>query len=119
MTQARSKEGFTLLEVMVAIAIIGGLMVTLLGTLNYHLDVASTQRTVTTAVLLGRQKLHEAQRENKVERGNFQEPYEDYSYVVTLTPTMYPGVMELAVEVSKDKERVLLKELLRNEALGR
>ncbi|MFC1769930.1 type II secretion system protein [Nitrospirota bacterium] len=119
MTLPRAKEGFTLLEVMVAIAIIAGLMVTLLGTLNHHLDVASSQETITTAVLLGRQKLHDAQRESLVEKGNFESPYEDYAYAVTLTETMYPGVFELAVEVRKDNELVLLKELLRNEAMGR
>jgi prepilin-type N-terminal cleavage/methylation domain-containing protein len=48
------RDGFTLLEVLIAIAIVGSLLVTLIYTLNYHLGLAERQKTITIATLLRR-----------------------------------------------------------------
>lgn len=114
-------RGFTLIEVVVALAIVSILLTTLLYTLNLHLSVASTHETVTRAVLLARQKLVESRHKGELgDSGRFAPPYEDYAYVVTLsTVTLMPGVdvLELAVTVTGQKERVVLKEALRSESL--
>jgi general secretion pathway protein I len=109
----RYAEGFTLLEVMVALAIVGGLLVTLLYTVAHHLDAAERHETVTKAVLLARQKLAEAQQTAEPDEGAFEEPDQGYEWKVEIKETPFPEVNELAVIVTKDKERVVLRELLR------
>jgi len=54
------KDGdFTLLEVMIALAVLAGVVVTVLSTLNYHLGVASRSSDLVTASILGRTKTEE------------------------------------------------------------
>jgi prepilin-type N-terminal cleavage/methylation domain-containing protein len=40
------QKGFTLLEVMISLAIVGGLLLTMIYSLNYHLGVAERQIVV-------------------------------------------------------------------------
>ena len=49
-------EGFTLLEVMIALAVLAGVVVTVLSTLNYHLGVASRSSDLVTASILGKKQ---------------------------------------------------------------
>ena len=51
------ERGFTLLEVLIALAIVGGLLVTLIYTLNYHLGLVERQETITVATLLAKNKM--------------------------------------------------------------
>lgn len=60
MTMHRSDRGFTLLEVMVALAIIATALVTLLGTHLMSLNLAQKNREQTLAALLARQKMEGA-----------------------------------------------------------
>ena len=53
----RSLTGFTLLEIMIAVAIIGGLLVSLIYSLNYHLGIAERHEFATVASLLAKDKL--------------------------------------------------------------
>lgn len=55
MNRAGKDSGFTLLEIMIALAILAGVVTAVLGTLNYHLDVASQSRKTLTATLLGKE----------------------------------------------------------------
>lgn len=59
MTTHRSDKGFTLLEVMVALAIIATSLVTLLGTHLLSLDLAQKHKDQTMAAMLARGKLEE------------------------------------------------------------
>ena len=52
-----SKKGFTLLEVLIALAIVGGLLVTLIYSLNYHLGLVERQEIITVATLLAKGKM--------------------------------------------------------------
>lgn len=53
----RFKSGFTLLEVLVALALLAGVATTALVTFNRHLALAVEDRETTTALLLARSKL--------------------------------------------------------------
>ena len=109
------REGFTLLEVMIALAIVGGLLVTLIYTLNYNLDIASRHEIITTATMLAKDMIADVETGGKsidIE-GKFPEPYEDYHYKVDIKDSKYPGVSEIAVTVDRDKERVKLTKLVR------
>lgn len=52
-------KGFTLLEIMIALAIMAGVILTVITSFNYHLSVVSRDREETIAVLLARAKLEE------------------------------------------------------------
>jgi general secretion pathway protein I len=109
-----SDYGFTLLEVMVALAVAGGLLVTLLYTLNYHLSIADRHETLTVAMMLGEEKMSEAKQSPLNSEGQFDKPHLDYSYKVDIKKYPYPGVSEIWVEVKREKETVLLKDLIRS-----
>jgi general secretion pathway protein I len=59
MNAHRSNRGFTLLEVMVALAIIATALVTLLGTHLTNLNLAYENQEQTMAAMLARQKMEE------------------------------------------------------------
>ena len=42
-------NGFTLLEILIALAIVGGLLVTVIASLNYHLGIVERHETITVA----------------------------------------------------------------------
>lgn len=52
-------KGFTFIEVMVALAILSGVIVTVITTLNYHLTVVERLRKTTYAAMLARVKIEE------------------------------------------------------------
>ena len=54
-----SRAGFTLLEVMVSVAIIGIALVTLIGSQSQSISIATISRFETTASLLARKKMTE------------------------------------------------------------
>ena len=60
MTLQRSNNGFTLLEVMVALAIIATALVTLLGSHLISLNLAQKHKEQTMETLLARQKMEES-----------------------------------------------------------
>jgi general secretion pathway protein I len=116
---AKGRKGFTLLEVMIAVAIAGGLLVTLLYTLNYHLDIAQRHEAVTVATMLGREKLAGVRDKPGNSEGEFPEPFEGYSFKAELKGSSYPGISEINVMVTDGEEKVVLKEFIRGEALGK
>ncbi len=78
--------GFTLLEVMVAVAIISIALVTLIGSQSQSVSLAGVSRVTLTASRLAREKLTElalADAENLgAESGRFDEPFADYRWQV-------------------------------------
>jgi general secretion pathway protein I len=107
------ERGFTLLEVMVALALVGGLLVTVIYTLNYHLGIAERHETETVALMLCKNKFYELDKDASDEEGAFPEPYSDYRYEVKVGDSAYPGIVEVSVTVTKGKEKATLKELLK------
>jgi general secretion pathway protein I len=105
--------GFTLLEVMISLAIIAGLLVTLTYTLNYHLGIAGRQRGVTVCTYLAKAKLYEIELNPAAGKGVFPKPYSDYSYETTVKDSSFPGMSEISVVVRGGKEDMTLSELIR------
>ncbi|MBI4688677.1 MAG: type II secretion system protein [Nitrospirae bacterium] len=104
------KAGFTLLEIMISLGIIGVLLITLIYTLNYHLGIVERHETITTASLLAREKIEEKYSGEK--KGTFPEPYSSYSYEIGLSESAYPGVSEISVVVRRDKEEIRFAKLI-------
>lgn len=108
-----SGKGFTLLEVMISLAIVGGLLVTLIYTLNYHLGIADRHRTITISTNLAKDKIYEMET-NPIEiKGNFPEPYSGFSYETNVMDSSFPGMSEIQVVVRNGKEKIILSELIR------
>ncbi len=105
----RRSEGFSLLEVLIAIAIVGTLLVAIIDMVNYHLSVIDRYQTLSVATMLGREKLHELQAAPKEEKGSFPEPYQDYSYKTSIVNGPLPFLNELDMQVSKGRDEANLK----------
>jgi type II secretion system protein I len=117
-------NGFTLLEVMVAVAILGMVLVTLLGVKNRSMQDVMIADHITTATLLAKRKMNENlvtagtrtifQQEDE---GEFpEEEYKDYTWkqsISQLQPFENVKVTEVRVAVLwKEGERQEMVELL-------
>jgi general secretion pathway protein I len=105
-------DGFTLLEIMIALAIIGGLLITLLYTLNYNLGIAERHEFTTVAILLARDKIEEVEANPAASTGNFPKPYSDYSFAAVIKGSPFPGISEVAVTVSRGDEHLELADFI-------
>jgi general secretion pathway protein I len=105
-------RGFTLIEIMVALAIMGGLLVTLLYTVHYHLGIAGRHEARTVATMLGREKLSEMREAPRPTMGTFGAPHEDYTFATAVAPSAYAGVSVLTVTVLRGDEKVVVRELV-------
>ncbi len=106
-----SRKGFTLLEIMLALAVVGGLLITLLYSLNYHLGIAERHETVTLASMLAKSKLLEIETNPISANGYFPDPYKEYRFTTEVKDSAYPGIIELSATVANGKESVKLSEL--------
>lgn len=87
-----AKEGFTLLEVMIAMAILAMSLTILLGAVNSGVIYSGNQRDVTIASFLAQSKMTELERKrellsaNSEDSGTFEGEFERFSwrYVITL-----------------------------------
>jgi len=109
--------GFTLLEVMISLAIVGGLLITLIYTLNYNIGLAERHETVTVATFLAKEKIVETERHLKNSEGNFEKPYAEYHYTGKVSESFWPGILEISVVVNKGRESVTLNKLVRGKGV--
>ena len=112
----RGQQGFTLLEVMVSLAIVGGLLMTVIYTLNYNLGITEKLFAVTTMTNLAKEKLEEMETEPQETQGYFPAPYEVLNYETKVRDSAFPEITEIAVTVGDGKTRVMLSELIRKTA---
>jgi len=105
-------KGFTLLEVLIALAIIGGLLVTVINTLNYHLGIVGRHETITVATLLAKEKMADLENNPIQEKGNFDDPYKNYTYETFVKDSQYAGISEIIVVVKTENEEVKLNEFI-------
>ncbi len=110
----RSK-GFTLLEVMVAVMILGFVIVSLLGLKNRSMQDVMLAERMTSATLLAKRVMTEtlapagmgSQLAPMEDEGEFPEPeFKDFTWKKIVAPTPLPTVMEVRVAVLwKEGER--------------
>lgn len=106
-------KGFSLLEVMISLAIMGGLLLTLIYSLNYHLGVAERQIVITNITNLAKEKMYEMEKNPSASRGSFPEPYSRFHYETKVVKSSFPGMLEIGVTVSEGKEILILPEIIR------
>ena len=87
--QRKSNNGFTLLEVLVAVAILGAGLTVLLGAVNRNLIMASQSKDLSIAGLLAQRKMAEVELEGypeiRREQGQFEEAPE-FNWFLTVVP---------------------------------
>lgn len=100
----RNEKGFTLLEVMIALAVLAGVVFTVLASLNYNLDVASYNRDVISATVLGRQKAEEVALYGvpNEDRGSFTGPFSRFSWAIRTEETEIQGLKRINLKVVWD-----------------
>lgn len=112
----QQKSGFTLLEVMISLAIVGGLLITLIYTLNYHLGIADRHTVITVSTGLAKGKLYEMEKMPSESKGSFPDPYSAYSYETKVKSSSFPFFSEISVVVKNGRETVMLSELIRKKS---
>jgi general secretion pathway protein I len=84
-------RGFTLLEVMIALAIAAGVLLTVISSLNYHLSIIGQDREETTAVLLARARLEDPDFVNvKEDKGDFAPDHPEIKWQIEILPADIP-----------------------------
>ncbi len=111
----REKRGFTLIEVMISLAIVGGLLITLIYTLSYNLGITDRQFTVTNITNLAKEKIEELEINPQEINGRFPEPYDMLNYETKVMDSAFKGMSEIIVVVGDGKESITLSELIRKQ----
>lgn len=86
---AGNRKGFTLLEVIIAVAIIGSTLAILLGAVNKNLILASQSKNLSVASFLAQRKMGEIESEGFPEIGNQEGVFEenpDYRWYMSVQP---------------------------------
>lgn len=98
--------GFTLLEIMIALAIISVAMISLLSLANRSIGVHDRLQRLTSATLLAQEKMAETEitawqgtLDNFDSEGQFSEPYADYGWRISFGETPLPSVRMVTVTV--------------------
>ncbi|MDD2897918.1 MAG: prepilin-type N-terminal cleavage/methylation domain-containing protein [Desulfuromonadaceae bacterium] len=100
----RNASGFTLLEVMVSLAIMAGVILTLLGSVNYHLGIIANERDNTTLTLLARTKLTEVEQAPAKGEGTFAPDHPELSWKADIVPVEMPGLQKLVIKVRRGSD---------------
>ena len=99
-------RGFTLLEVMIALAIMATVIMTVISSFNYNLSIAARDKEETIAMLVGRAKLEEPGfTDLKEKKGTFAPDWPWLSWEADKSPTLLSGVSKLTFTVSWDSAR--------------
>lgn len=110
MVNTQHDDGFTLLEVMIALAIVGIALVTLIGLETRTIQLAERQQRVTQSTLLAQEKMTEIEIGSQSlsgtggREGMFESPFELYRWTVDLEPTPLPGIEMVTVTVAWGEE---------------
>jgi general secretion pathway protein I len=103
MIQSSSQKGFTLLEILLAISILGVALTVIMQQFSAGLRIGQASKTYTTATAYAKQKLEEFQLVEKMEEGEEVGDFDDgYTWKVSVLP--YEDYMEEAVESGEDEE---------------
>ena len=99
-----ASSGFTLLEVMVSLAIMAGVILTLLGSVNYHIGIIANERDSTTMTLLARHRLAELEQAPAKGEGTCAPSHPELNWKADLLPADLPGLQKLIVKVRRGSD---------------
>ncbi|OPY08121.1 MAG: hypothetical protein A4E67_01052 [Syntrophaceae bacterium PtaB.Bin038] len=92
---AASRQGFTLLEVMIAMAILATVLVTVFHSQSQSIAMANESRALTTLALLAQSRMAEIEGRQDLSTGqttgNFGSDFPDYTWTVNISQPPGPG----------------------------
>jgi general secretion pathway protein I len=98
-------RGFTLLEVMMALAIMACVIMTVLGAVNYHIGIIANERDSTTLTLLARNRMTELLEQAPAKgEGTFAPSHPELTWKADLLPADYPGLQKFVVRVRRGND---------------
>ncbi len=102
-------KGFTLLEVMVALAILAGTVLTVISAVNYHLSLVAEDREDTIALLLARSKVEELEFADpkgavREKQGTFAPEQPDVAWKAEVSAMSAPVFSKMTVTVAWGNE---------------
>jgi len=107
MTDRNRNAGFTLLEVMIALAIVAIALVSLLGLANRSIAVQERLQRMTRGTLLAQEKMTEIELAAEAKtliyepaEGVFAEPFSDFRWHMEFAETPLPVVTQVTVTVA-------------------
>ena len=107
--KVNSSSGFTLLEVMIAMAILAIALVAVFQSQSQSISMVGQARFATTASLLAQSKMAEVETmdpgEINADSGDFGDDFPDYSWKVDLTETQVENVKKIEVTVINERLR--------------
>ena len=99
----KKKTGFTLLEVMIAMAILAIALVAVFQMQSQSISMASESRFRTTASLLAQSKMADIEAEtslgNQSQKGDFAPDYPEYAWTIQVTDTQIAKLKRIEVNV--------------------
>lgn len=99
-------KGFSLLEVLIALAIMAGVVMTVIVSFNYHLGVVVSDKEKTVAALLARAKIDDpAFLLLPTGKGTFAPARADIAWEKTISETELPGVQRMILTVSWENSK--------------
>ena len=93
--RAASRQGFTLLEVMIAMAILAIVLVTVFHSQSQSIAMANESRAMTTLALLAQSRMAEVEGQQNLSTGQtsgkFGDDFPDYTWTAGITQPQGPG----------------------------
>jgi len=96
------QQGFTLLEVMLALVIVATVLVTLLGLQARTIGLGDRQQNITRATMLAQERMSDIEivgSGGRDDEGTFDTPFDRYRWQVRYRPTPLAAVEEVTVTV--------------------
>ena len=111
-------RGFTLLEVMVALAIMAAVILTVLASVNYHLEIISGERDSTAMTILARARLTELEQTSLPDRseGTLAPAHPELTWRAEVSSTQLTGLRKLVLKLrrpSDGREVTLVRYILK------
>lgn len=97
----RRDAGFTLIEVLASLAILSGVIVTVIYTLNYHMTIVQRIKYETTATLLAREKVEDINLRGlpSEKEGAFPRPHEMFRWRYEIGDIPVSGIEKINLTV--------------------
>src|SRR3990172_12704478 len=103
----KSEGGFTLLEVMIALSIVAGVIITVLVSLNYQLHIVNDSRDVVIATILGKKMAEKTAFLSPMEKkkGDFGAEFPQFLWELDLEDTQFKTLKRMNIKVLWGKGR--------------